>query len=242
MPTLPALQKVPWGIGAALVVYLLAWIGSTIFLVVFLRIMALWVPEAGVYLAALGRGEIYSSLSLTVVNALIGLGLVSLYLKHFGATWASVGWRRFNLWQASLYLLGVYLTFAVASGLLFGIVALLFPAFNESQPQVNNFTTSASSHPLLVFIGLVVIPPIIEETVFRGFIFPAFAKKWGTVWGAIISSMMFGLAHLQFNVSLYTFLLGLLLCFLYVRLKSIFPGMFFHMLNNYLALMFMTGK
>ncbi len=87
-----------------------------------------------------------------------------------------------------------------------------------------------------------ILPPIIEETVFRGFIFPAFAKKWGVIWGAIASSILFGFAHLQANVGVYTFVIGLLLCFLYVRLKSIIPGIFFHMLNNYLAFVALTGK
>ena len=194
------------------------------------------------YLHALSVGIIYASFSLTIVNAIIALGIEALYLRHYGVSWQAVGWRRFNLWQAALYLLAIFLIFVIASNVLLWILPLLVPGFNSQQAQSNDFTASNGSNPMIALIALVIIPPIIEETVFRGFIFPAFAKKWGTIWGAIISSLMFGFAHLQPNVSAYTFVLGLLLCFLYVRLKSIFPGMLFHMLNNYLAFIAITGK
>ncbi len=95
---------------------------------------------------------------------------------------------------------------------------------------------------LLSLWALVIIPPIIEEIVFRGFMFPAFAKRFGVVLGAVVSSLLFAVAHLQLNVSVYTFILGLLLCFLYVRLGSTIPGIGIHMLNNYLAYMALNQK
>ena len=86
------------------------------------------------------------------------------------------------------------------------------------------------------------VPPVLEETIFRGFIFPAISKRTGVIWGAILSSALFGLAHAQGNITVYTFVLGLVLCFMYVRLRSILPGMALHMLNNYLAFLAYTQK
>jgi membrane protease YdiL (CAAX protease family) len=86
----------------------------------------------------------------------------------------------------------------------------------------------------------VLLPPIIEETIFRGFIFPAISTRTGVIWGAILSSLLFGAFHGQANVFVYTAILGLLLCFMYVRTKSIIPGMVLHMLNNFLAFYFMS--
>jgi membrane protease YdiL (CAAX protease family) len=65
--------------------------------------------------------------------------------------------------------------------------------------------------------------------------FPALADRLGPVIGAIITSLLFGLAHFQLNVSVYTVVLSLLLCMMYWRLRSIWPGIAFHMLNNYLV-------
>jgi uncharacterized protein len=62
------------------------------------------------------------------------------------------------------------------------------------------------------------------------------------MWGAVLSSGLFALAHGQANIAIYTFPLGLLLCFMYVRLGSIVPGMALHMINNYLAFVAVAGN
>jgi hypothetical protein len=139
-------------------------------------------------------------------------------------------------------LAAILVIFIALSNLVLILVSVLVPSFNANQAQTNEFTGSAGSHQSLALIALVLLPPILEETIFRGFLFPALAKKWGVGWGAIISSAIFGIAHAQANISIYTFVLGLLLCFMYVRLKSIFPGMAVHMLNNYLAYIALTSK
>lgn len=219
-----------------------SWAGFTVLLGLLLNVAAIYSVEAQSVIAALARKDVYAIFGLTIVTALLSFGLIAWYLKRFNVSWKMIGWRGFNLWQAALYLLGIFVSFAMTVNVLLWILPFIFPGFNSNQPQVNEFTSSTQTNPIIALIALVIIPPIIEETVFRGFIFPAFASKWGTVWGALISSLLFGFAHLQSNISVYTFILGLLLCFLYVRLKSIFPGMFFHMLNNYLAIMAISGK
>ena len=240
--TLPAHLKVPWGIGAALVVYLLAWIGFTFALVILIGFASPYLPVAAQFLDALQRNDVQASFILVIVNAVVAFALVAMYLRHFKVGFDTVGWRKFSIIKAALYLLAIFVIFIIGSGLLIYLVSVLVPGFDSNQAQTNEFTTSTTSNPHLTLIALVIIPPIIEETVFRGFIFPAFAKRWGVIWGAIISSVLFGFAHLQANVGVYTFLLGMLLCFLYVKLKSIIPGILFHMLNNYLAFVALSGK
>ncbi len=240
--SLPSHLKVPWGIDAAIVTYLLAWIGFTFILIMLIGFVSPYLPAASQFLDGLQRNDVQASFILVIVNAIIAFGLVALYLKRYKVGFDAVGWRGFSLFKAALYLLAIFVVFVVGSGLLIYLVSVLVPGFDSNQAQSNEFISSTASNPRLTLIALVIIPPIIEETVFRGFIFPAFAKRWGVIWGAIISSVMFGFAHLQANVGVYTFLLGMLLCFLYVKLKSIIPGIFFHMLNNYLAFVALSGK
>jgi membrane protease YdiL (CAAX protease family) len=168
--------------------------------------------------------------------------VVALYLRRYRVGWSMVGWRRVNVLKAVGYLVGILVVFLVASNLLLDLVSVLVPSFNANQAQNNDFIGASGSHHSLALVALVLLPPVLEETIFRGFMFPALAKKWGVVWGAVISSAVFGLAHAQANISIYTFLLGLLLCFMYVRLRSIFPGMALHMLNNYLAFIALAHK
>ena len=40
---------------------------------------------------------------------------------------------------------------------------------------------------------------------------------------------------MQANVGVYTFFLGMVLCFMYARLRSIVPGVLLHMVNNLLV-------
>ena len=72
--------------------------------------------------------------------------------------------------------------------------------------------------------------------------FSAMAKRFGAILGAVLSSLLFAFAHLQLNVGVYTFILGLLLCMMYYKLRSIWPGIFVHALNNYVALMVSLKK
>jgi membrane protease YdiL (CAAX protease family) len=240
---LPEQLKVPWGIPQALIASALVWIGLPLVILIFARLLAPYIPIDNSFLNGLRNNTVDANFVEVVIDAAAGLGLVAYYLRKYKVKWSAVGWRTFNPWKAIATLAAIFVIFIVGVDLLLGLVSWLVPSFNANQTQSNDFTGNvAQQHHLIAILALVIIPPIIEETVFRGFIFPAFAKKWGTWAGAICSSILFGFAHLQANVSLYTFFLGLLLCFMYVRLKSIYPGMALHMLNNYLALMALTGK
>jgi membrane protease YdiL (CAAX protease family) len=130
----------------------------------------------------------------------------------------------------------------VLTGLALWLVSVLVPGFDPNQAQQNDLIAGAVKNPWLALISLVILPPVIEETVFRGFIFPALAKRTGLIIGAILSSALFGLAHWQANISVYTFVLGLLLCFTYVRTRSLIPGILLHMANNALAFLALTMK
>jgi membrane protease YdiL (CAAX protease family) len=240
--SLPDHLNVPWKIIDAVLVFLAAWIVLPVVAVLALRVASPYVPLAHDFIQNLIKGDIGASFGLVLVDALAALGMLLLYLRHYQVGWAAVGWRRFDVFRAAGYLLMVFIVFVVATNLALWLVQVLAPGFNANEKQNNDFITGASNHRSLALIALVVLPPIIEETVFRGFIFPAFAKRWGFWGGAVASSVLFGFAHLQANVSIYTFLLGMLLCFMYARLRSIFPGMILHMLNNYLAFLALTSR
>lgn len=81
--------------------------------------------------------------------------------------------------------------------------------------------------------------PIIEEIYFRGFLLPAFSKH-SFLFGALISSLFFGLLHFQLNVAIYTFILGMFLAYMYYRLGSIVPGIILHMGNNLIAFLLLV--
>ena len=242
MKAIPQHLRVPWTVPQAIGTFVIAWIGLPLVVVAIVEALAPVLPAAKEFIDALKAGSVEANFGLDLVNAVAALGLVAMYLRKYDVGWDAVGWRKFSFWKTLAYFGSAFIGFLVLAALALELVKLIDPGFNSNQPQSNEFTGSVSTHRSLTLIALVVIPPIIEETVFRGFIFPAISKKWGTIGGAIASSALFGLAHLQANVSIYTFVLGLVLCFLYVKLKSIFPGMAVHMLNNFLAYYALASK
>ncbi len=92
-----------------------------------------------------------------------------------------------------------------------------------------------------------VIAPIAEETFFRGFFFGAL-RRWrivlggrdlGTWLAAIITGIVFGLAHLGSAPAKYLVPLGFLgfvLCLVRWRTRSLYPCIALHSVNNSLAL------
>ncbi len=233
--SLPDHLKVPWGIKEAAIVYIFPWIVLPSLVVIILSALSPYVPLFNLFLDGLRDKTVIANFIFVLIVAIGELAVVAWYLKKYKIGLAQVGWRRFNFWQA-LGLLGLmFIVFSMGVFALIVLVSYLLPAFDANQAQTNEFTSQTISHPILTLLSLVIIPPIVEETVFRGFIFPGIAKKYGLIAGALVSSVLFGFAHLQANVSIYTFVLGLALCFMYVRLRSIVPGIALHMLNNFLA-------
>ncbi len=43
----------------------------------------------------------------------------------------------------------------------------------------------------------IVLAPLFEETLFRGVLLPALARRWGWAWGLVISALTFSVAHLS---------------------------------------------
>ena len=238
---LPDFLQVPWGIRDVLL-FIVAWFGLQIGFSIILGVLAHSVPAVNQFVKALAANDIGASFALDLVGVVLGLLLVAGFLRHYRVSWDVVGWRKVNFLRVIKYLLGIMLLFFFLAQVALVLVQMLVPGFNANQPQTNEFTSGISSNRNIALIALVLLPPIFEETIFRGFIFPALAKRLGTVGGAILSSVLFGLAHGQANLFVYTTILGLLLCFMYLKLRSIVPGILLHMLNNYLAFLALTSK
>ena len=238
---LPEFLNVPWSV-LDVVILVGAWFGMQIVLGGILVLAAKAIPAAAIFLNAARAGDITASFVLDLLSVAVGLIIVAVYLRRYKVGWSAVGWRRVGVLRAMRYLFGILFVFILIANLAFILVKFLVPGFNANQAQTNYFTSAVTTHRSLALVALVLIPPIFEETIFRGFIFPAISKRIGVIWGAIFSSIIFGIAHGQPNLFVYTAILGLLLCFMYRRMGSIFPGIALHMLNNLLAFVALTSK
>lgn len=78
---------------------------------------------------------------------------------------------------------------------------------------------------------------ICEEVVFRGIIMRGYQGA-GIVPAIVVSSVLFGLMHFDFQKLFATGLLGLIIAFVVYRTNSLFTGMIAHFMNNATALVF----
>lgn len=88
----------------------------------------------------------------------------------------------------------------------------------------------------LTAVVIVVVAPFAEELFFRGALTGAFASRLGA-FTPLVSGAIFGAAHLEPRAFPALFILGALLGWLYMRTRSLLPGMAVHAANNLLALL-----
>ncbi len=77
-----------------------------------------------------------------------------------------------------------------------------------------------------------VLPAICEEVFFRGFLLKSFKVDKYPVMAIILTSLLFGIFHMNVLQFVTGLLLGLVLGFVTYKSKSIYPAMILHFLNN----------
>jgi membrane protease YdiL (CAAX protease family) len=106
---------------------------------------------------------------------------------------------------------------------------------NQTQELGYQKTGNTPGEIAIIFAALVVIPPICEEIMMRGFLFGKlrkFLSFWPT---AIIVSLVFAVAHWQVNVSIDTFVLSLVLCYVREKTGGLWATIGLHMVKNGVA-------
>jgi membrane protease YdiL (CAAX protease family) len=93
------------------------------------------------------------------------------------------------------------------------------------------FGTGLTGFLFALVLGAV-IAPVVEETFFRGFLFPAFRKKCPFWMAASASGLIFGAVHLVPGAIVPLSAAGFLWAWLRERTGSIWPPMATHALNN----------
>lgn len=88
--------------------------------------------------------------------------------------------------------------------------------------------------PTFAIVGL--IAPFAEEIFFRGFLLAALVSVIGGLRGALLSSAIFSVAHLNVGTLLPIFVMGMLMAWLYMRTGSIWPSFVAHAAQNLIAL------
>ena len=179
---------------------------------------------------------------ITLLLLWFGALLSRRYPKKFAelsVTKNDLGWGGWLTWQQLLLGVAAYIAIMVASVFILGLVGQLFPDFQMDQAQDVGLTANIynRSEMLAVFGLLVIFTPIVEELIFRGYLYGKFRQKMSVFWSVLVVSVLFGLAHGQWNVGVVTFVMSIGMCLCREATGSVYPAIIIHMIKNGLAFM-----
>lgn len=174
---------------------------------------------------------------------LLTIGAIWLALRARKLSWTSIGFDipKSRYTGYALVGFGVYfVSYLIVAGLL----SVFVPSINLEQEQQIGFETAKTDVQLLLtFVSLVVLPPLTEELLFRGFIYSALRQRLRFLHATIITSIVFAVGHLQFGsgapllwvAAIDTFVLSLVLCYAREKTGSLWPAILIHTIKNALA-------
>jgi uncharacterized protein len=84
---------------------------------------------------------------------------------------------------------------------------------------------------VLYGITIAVIPPIVEELLFRGMVLQSL-RKYGDGFAVMVSAMLFGLYHGNFVQMVFAFIAGLVMALVVLRTGSLWTSILIHFANN----------
>ncbi len=116
---------------------------------------------------------------------------------------------------------------------IFAISVKIFFDIELPARELQTFLMDCETITLIpVFISAVFIAPVIEELIFRKIIFDFAEKHIGTISSLIVTSVMFTTIHFTVVQSPALFIIAVALQILYIKFKSIYPCILFHMVHN----------
>ena len=147
-------------------------------------------------------------------------------------TWTDIG----------LAPVGFIVSLILAAGLV-GVFSM-FPWFDAEEVQNVGFSVYMSGGDrVIAFLTLVVMAPIAEEIIFRGWLYGRIREKLmgqvpevvGMVIAILVVSVLFGLVHMQWNVGVNVFALSVVACILREITGTVYAGILTHMIKNGVA-------
>jgi len=135
--------------------------------------------------------------------------------------------KTYFLW---LIVLGLYIAITV------GVTSLL----KISPPSFVTETVKKAVFTPVVYIALVVMGPIFEEVLFRGFLFEGIRRsRLGSIGSVLITSLLWTIIHTQYDAYFMSvlFALGILLGMARLKTGSVYLTILLHSVNNLLAIL-----
>jgi membrane protease YdiL (CAAX protease family) len=195
----------------------------------------------GIANAAMGSPDTRVIL-IVVTIAAAAVVMIAIVRQTWPAQWSRAELPGFGL-------VGPRSGYAYPAAVLLGIVvvvlgSIITHALAGKQPVQQDVSVMAREVPLgmrcVLALLVVCVAPVVEELVFRGVLLSGLASRMRIGWAIVVSAVIFGLVHLpDFKFAWYPvpalILLGLVLAWLRVRTRSLWPSITLHATNNLVA-------
>lgn len=198
------------------------------------------IKETFDYLAEQPLGQFLTVLGVEVLT----IGFVWLVLKKYVKNPLKVlGIGRFG-WREVKWLVGSTVLFYVAVILVGVLLYTILPQIDIEQKQQLGFDENLQgTYLLLTFFALVILAPLAEEILMRGYLFTGLRKVMRFLPSALLVSTLFAAAHLQigsdepplWTAGITTFVLSMVLVYTKEKTGSLWPAIGLHVINNFVA-------
>jgi membrane protease YdiL (CAAX protease family) len=154
--------------------------------------------------------------------------------------WRSLGWRKLTANPASGTTSG-WIYFFSGCGLAIFVALASSNMKNTEHLPIQEIFKNRSGAMLLMAMA-VFVAPLVEETVFRGYLYPLFAKSLGVLPGILITGVLFGLMHgsqlgWTWRLVLLLTLVGVIFTFARARTGTVLASFLLHLgYNSMIAL------
>lgn len=129
------------------------------------------------------------------------------------------------------------LSASIASNYASNLVLTFFETFGIDANIDTNFQCYNAMDIILFYVTVAVIPALVEEFAFRGFVLN-YLRKYSDSLAILVSGVLFGLLHGNFAQIPFAIPVGLILGFIAVKTNSLLPGIIIHFINNTLSVTF----
>jgi uncharacterized protein len=245
-PVLPEDIRVPWG-WLDLVLFLVVALVGTFLLSILLAIgfAVLGVPPSQLQKPGSSATGLFVVISQAILFlVLLGYLALQMRVRFHSPFWKTIGWRPLmtRIRQPFAYL-GL-----VAGGLLLALFVQIGSALfgTKAKLPMEELFQDRRTAFLLVLMA-VLLAPVVEETIFRGYLYPLIARTFGIGVGIAATGILFGLLHAfqlwggWVQIALLV-IVGIIFTYVRAVTRTVLASYLLHVsYNTFISLAFLVG-
>ena len=123
---------------------------------------------------------------------------------------------------------------ALLAGCFNVITSVIISLIPWPQSWMDSYVTNSSAidGSVMAWLTAVLMAPVLEEVVFRGFVYTRLKKGLGKIAAVILTSLIFGIAHGTVIWFIYTFIFSIILIWIFEKFQSLTASILLHMAYN----------